>query len=68
MRLLFDQNLSPQLVSRLRDLHPGSMHVFDIGLHTRDDAYIWEYARDQDLTIGKDTISVTVYGQPPKVI
>ena len=41
MRLLFDQNLSPQLVSRLRDLHPESLHVFDIGLHTRDDTYIW---------------------------
>ena len=72
MRLLFDQNLSPQLVSRLRDLHPGSMHVFDIGLHTRDDAYIWEYARDQDLTIvSKDTDfrhRSASYGQPPKVI
>ena len=48
------------------------MYVFDIGLDTRDDAYIWEYARDQDLTIvSKDTDfrhrSVS-YGQPPKVI
>ena len=72
MRLLFDQNLSPQLVSRLRDLHPGSINVFGIGLHTRDDAYIWEYARNQDLTIvSKDTDfrhRSSSYGQPPKVI
>ena len=43
-----------------------------IGLHTRDDAYIWEYARDQDLTIvSKDTDfrhRSASYGQPPKVI
>ena len=72
LRLHFDQNLSPQLVHRLRDLQPGAMHVFDIGLHTRDDAYIWEYARDQDLTIvSKDTDfrhRSASYGQPPKVI
>ena len=30
MRLLFDQNLLPQLVSRLRDLQPGAMHVDDV--------------------------------------
>ena len=72
MRLLFDQNLSPQLASRLLDLHPGSMHVFDIGLDTRDDAYTWEYAREHDLTIvSKDTDfrhRSASYGQPPKVI
>ena len=48
------------------------MYVFDIGLDTRDDAYILEYARDQDLTIvSKDTDSrhrSVSYGQPPKVI
>ena len=72
MRLLFDQNLSPHLVSSLRDLYPDSVHVFDIGLDTSDDALVWEYARENGLTIvSKDTDfrhrSVN-YGQPPKVI
>ena len=72
MRLLFDQNLSPQLVTLLEDLHPDSTHVFDIGLDTQDDAYLWEYARDHVLTIvSKDTdfphLSLN-YGEPPKVI
>lgn len=72
MRLLFDQNLSPQLVSLLNDLYPDSVHVFDLGLDTHDDGYVWEYAQENALTIvSKDTDfrhrSVS-YGQPPKVI
>ena len=72
MRLLFDQNLSHRLISQLRDLHPGSEHVRNIGLRSVEDISIWEYAQENDLTIvSKDTDfrhrSVS-YGQPPKVI
>ncbi len=72
MRLLFDQNLSPQLVSLLHDLHPDSVHVYDVGLDSGDDSYVWAYALERGLTIvSKDTDfrhrSVS-YGHPPKVI
>ena len=32
MKLLFDQNLSPRLVTRLADLYPDSNHVYPLGL------------------------------------
>ena len=32
MRLLFDETLSPQLLTPLADLFPGSTHVRDVGL------------------------------------
>lgn len=32
MKLLFDQNLSPRLVSLLSDLYPHSNHVFTLGM------------------------------------
>ena len=52
MRLLFDANLSPKLVGRLRDLFPGSAHVFDTGLaRSTPDDKIWEYASAEGFTI-----------------
>ncbi len=44
MKLLFDQNLSPNLPRLLSDLYAGSMHVRDVGLRDADDTSIWEYA------------------------
>ncbi|MFA6289264.1 MAG: DUF5615 family PIN-like protein [Opitutaceae bacterium] len=37
MRLLFDENLSPSLVTRLASVFPGSVHVRDTGLRGRPD-------------------------------
>ena len=51
MRLLFDQNLSPQLVNRLADLYPSSQHVSFIGLDRADDHALWKYANQNDFTI-----------------
>ncbi|MBN1628540.1 MAG: DUF5615 family PIN-like protein [Thermoleophilia bacterium] len=46
MKLLFDANLSPRLVSRLSELFPGSAHVFDTGLaRLTSDESIWKYAK-----------------------
>jgi predicted nuclease of predicted toxin-antitoxin system len=44
MKLLFDHNLSPQLVNRFTDLYPDSQHVFLLGMDQDDDRQIWEYA------------------------
>ena len=72
MKLLFDENLSPRLVSRLADLFPDSTHVREVGLRTADDAAVWEYARrNRFLIVSKDAdmhdLSL-LYGNPPKVV
>ena len=72
MRLLFDQNLSPHLDETLQDLYPESLHVRVVGLESADDAVVWQYAKEHDLTIvSKDSdfrqLSFTL-GHPPKVV
>lgn len=51
MKLLFDQNLSPDLVSLLDDLFPGSEHVFSLGMGETDDQLIAAYARQHQFVI-----------------
>jgi predicted nuclease of predicted toxin-antitoxin system len=72
MKLLFDENLSPNLPHRLRDLFPNSLHVRDVGMKATIDPVVWDYAKDSDLMIvSKDSdmhdLSL-VLGSPPKVI
>ena len=72
MKLLFDHNLSPQLVHRLADLHPNSQHVFTLGMDREDDRKIWEYAAQNNITIvtrdsDYNDLSLLL-GSPPKVI
>lgn len=51
MKLLFDHNLPPLLVSRLADLFPHSQHVFALGLDRASDLEIRDYARENDFVI-----------------
>ena len=51
MKLLFDQNLSPNLVIRLADLFPDSLHVRDVGLEAAEDQAAWDYAKANELVI-----------------
>ena len=52
MKLLFDANLSPKLVTRLAELFPGLAHVFDTGLgRLTPDTAIWDYAAQNGFTI-----------------
>ncbi len=72
MRLLFDENLSPQLVRRLADVFPGCVHVRDCGLKAVADDAVWRHAREQGLVIvSKDEdfrhLSF-LQGAPPKVV
>jgi predicted nuclease of predicted toxin-antitoxin system len=72
MKLLFDENLSPKLPSRLSDLFPNSLHVRDVGMKATIEPIVWDYAKDNDLMIvSKDAdmhdLSL-VLGNPPKVI
>jgi predicted nuclease of predicted toxin-antitoxin system len=51
MKLLFDHNLPPLLVSRLADLFPESQHLFTLGLDRSSDWEIREYARQNNFFI-----------------
>jgi predicted nuclease of predicted toxin-antitoxin system len=70
VKLLFDANLSPRLTAFLRDIFPGSTHVFDVGQLTLDDMSVWNHARDNGFA-SKDSDfhrMSFVLGAPPKVI
>ncbi len=72
MRLLFDQNLSPQLPRLLSDLYPGSVHVREVGMREADDSEIWSYALRNDFVIvSKDSDfqqQSLLFGPPPKFV
>ena len=72
MRLLFDQNLSPRLLTILADIYGGSTHVRNEGLETADDEMVWEHAaRHGFVIVSKDADfhqRSFLLGAPPKVI
>jgi len=72
MKLLFDHNLPPLLVSRLADLFPQSQHVFALGLDRASDLEIRDYARQSDyfiVTKDADFSDLCVMrGFPPNII
>ena len=72
MKLLFDENLSPNLVTLLEDVFPDSAHVHERGLGSAGDDAIWEFAKERDYTIvTKDSDfqeRSTLRGAPPKII
>lgn len=69
--LLFDANLSPELVSLLKDIFPNSEHVFSFSLE-KDDEEIWKFALNKNYTIvTKDEDFANLqeeFGSPPKVV
>ncbi len=72
MKFLLDENLSDRIIPRILDLYPGSVHVKTQNLTQADDSLIWNFARQQGLTIvSKDADfhqRALVFGQPPKLI
>ncbi len=72
MKLLFDQNISYKIKNALAENFPESVHVSDIRMQTSTDSEIWEYAKENHLTIvTKDSDyfdSSMLLGSPPKVI
>lgn len=71
-RLLFDQNLSPRLIDRLRSRFPDSSHVLTVGMSTASDAQVLEFAAGQDFVVvtkDKDFADlVTSRGEGPQVL
>jgi predicted nuclease of predicted toxin-antitoxin system len=72
MRLLIDENLSPNLADRLSDCFPESTHVRGVGLLGGNDPDVWALAKDRGyciLTKDTDFQSRSMFdGAPPKVI
>ena len=72
MKLLLDENLSPQLVRRIEDLFPESLHVRSVGLKQAPDKTVWEYAKSGGFSIvtaDADFYDLAIaLGPRPKVI
>ena len=72
MKLLFDQNLSYKLKTRLKKEFPDSAHVSDFRMMESDDLAVWDYAKANQYTIvtcDADFFDIMlVKGFPPKVI
>ena len=72
MRLLFDQNLSPDLVYLLRELYPDSSHLHLVARDEAEDIDNLEYARENNYVfVTKDTDYRWLsrrFSFPPKVI
>ncbi len=72
MKLLFDQNLSPDLPRLLEDLFPESLHVIGIELDAIEDGIILAYAKAHDFIVAtkdKDYRELSrILGPLPKVI
>jgi predicted nuclease of predicted toxin-antitoxin system len=72
LKLLFDQNLSRKLVTRLADIYPTLSHVQFHELEDKTDTEIWEFARTNDFCIVTQDADFAersrLYGSPPKVV
>ncbi len=72
MKLLFDQNLSRKLVTRLADIFPNASHVQFHQLAEKTDTAIWEFAKLNDFCIVTQDADFAersrLYGSPPKVV
>lgn len=72
MRILFDQNLSRKLVTRLAEIFPDSSHVQFHRLAETSDSEVWEFAKIQGFCIVTQDADFAersrMYGSPPRVI
>jgi predicted nuclease of predicted toxin-antitoxin system len=72
VKLLFDENLSRKLVTKLFELYPESIHVSEANLMRSPDEAIWGYAKSNRfviVTTDSDFFDFAAnLGPPPKVI
>jgi len=72
MKLLFDQNISFRIISKLQDVFPEAKQVRELGLENSTDREIWEYAKRKDysiVTFDADFYDMSnLYGHPPRII
>ncbi len=72
MKLLFDQNISFRIVSKLKSYYTDCKHVSDVGLNDAEDHVIWLFAKENDysiVTFDSDYFDISlIKGHPPKII
>lgn len=72
MKLLFDQNISFRIISKIKHLYPDAIQVRAAGLENLTDIEIWEYAKKNGFTIvtfDADFYEINLLkGQPPKIL
>jgi predicted nuclease of predicted toxin-antitoxin system len=72
MKLLFDQNLSFKLCSRLSDVFPASAQIRLLELAEAGDKAVWDYAgKNGFVMVSQDADFAelaALHGPPPKVI
>jgi predicted nuclease of predicted toxin-antitoxin system len=72
VKLLFDQNLSRNLVQALSTVYPDSNHVALCGLETADDRAVWNHAKEHGFSIVSKDMDFHylcfLHGAPPKVV
>lgn len=72
MKLLFDQNISYRIISKIKDVFPNACQVRELGLENSTDQEIWKYAKNNNYTIvtfDADFYDMSnLYGHPPRII
>jgi len=72
VKLLFDQNISFRILSKIEDIYPEAQQVRELGLEDSTDKQIWQYANQNNYTIvtfDADFFDMSnLYGHPPKII
>lgn len=72
MKLLFDQNISFRIISKIKDAFPKAKQVRELGIENYSDAEIWNFAKDNDysiVTFDADFFDISsIKGHPPKII
>lgn len=72
VKLLFDENLSPDLPRQVASIFPSSAHIRDVGLVGGDDVVIWQLASEKGfvlVTKDDDFVELSILRvAPPKII
>jgi len=72
VKLLFDQNISFRILTKIEDIYPEDQQVRELELEDSTDKQIWQYANQNNYTIvtfDADFFDMSnLYGHPPKII
>ena len=72
MSLLFDQNISFKIISKIKSNFPEAKQVRQLGIENHSDLEIWKYAKENKFTIvtfDADFFDLAnLKGHPPKII
>jgi predicted nuclease of predicted toxin-antitoxin system len=72
VKLLFDQNISFRIISKIINIFPEAAQVRQLNIENYSDIEIWDFAKNNDYTIitfDADFFDISsIKGHPPKII